>query len=128
MTLTNCKFEANNASYLGSMIYAEQSVVNLVGCEITNHTGPPAIAGISAILNLTSCTAVYNSAQNGGVIWTSLSSTSLLNSLFANNSASLQGGAVHVSFGIGDNFFRVTNCKFESNIVEGGEFGGAVKD
>lgn len=122
-TLVDCVFEDNTAANGGAYAYAKPGeLATIVGCRFLNNAatgrgGAIAVYGTSAVgtLRVDDCLFEGNSADSsGGAVWvTDQDVFRAVNSVFLNNSAVNNGGAVR-----NEQIFDATNCTFYGNNTE----------
>ncbi|WP_345246363.1 choice-of-anchor Q domain-containing protein, partial [Nibrella saemangeumensis] len=109
----------------GGGLYNYNSSPNLTNCSFTNNFAVEgggvysiASSGISSP-SLTNCIFTNNSAKSGGAMYMASSASTLVNSLFIDNSAQEYGGAIRNG---GADLVSI-NCTFRRNTAI---FGGAI--
>ncbi len=101
LTLNNCRLENNSTQNSGGAIYS---------------TDP---------LTITGCTFSNNSAQSGGAIYAFVVAPDVENSVFIQNTAAGDGGAISIGGRVASaTHLHITNTRFTGNLA--GEGGGAV--
>ena len=126
--IRNCIFENNTCGMRGGAIYITGGSPQLINCELRNNNvvfdaGALYLYGPTSAV-VTNCVFKDNSAQRGGALYSINSSPIFDHCLFANNQASLYGGAgVCYSSTYPDNSHYV-NCTFYGNQAVG--LGGAI--
>ncbi len=119
----DCLFEDNNALHGAGFVYHKAGIrTSMVGCTfLNNHAtgrgGAIAVYGTAAVgdLRVDNCLFDSNRADlEGGAIWvTDQDVFRAVNSVFLNNSAANNGGAVD-----NEQIFDATNCTFYGNAVD----------
>ena len=124
--INNCTFKGNEAAIGGAIYYYTTHY-----CVISNSTfiankvtdasnGGGAIVWYSYYGNITHCSFINNSAPKAGALYMHADGSSLTDSLFANNTANGNGGALICEWFT----FKIGNCTFENNTAKnkGGAF------
>ena len=117
ITVENCKFSDNQASYRGGAInsagtYNENVII--INSEFRNNSASNtggAIYGAGVNMTVDGCNLTRNNATIGGAIYTSGTNSSILNSNFTDNTATISGGAVYAASSSG----TISNLKFSNN-------------
>ena len=122
-TFTNNTINGRNAS--GGALY-NAAGVTLTGCTFTGNTATGSGAKGGAIYNdddlsFSNCGFTSNSAPSGGALYNDGFETTLTDTTFITNTATIRGGAL---FGFGD--LNLTNCTFNGNTAVGS--GGAIEN
>ncbi len=109
-TLTNCTFDGNTAPSNGGAISQSSSLV-------------------SHDLNITNCVFMNNTATGavgGAVSYNGIGTVTIARTLFSNNIAGTQGGAVNVSGSGSGGTYNISTSTFVGNTANGTTFGGAA--
>lgn len=122
ITINSCTFKNNSGDYGGAIGNDGDMAIN--HCTFTNNTAEygGAVYHCDGRMTITDCTFTGNSAQEGGAVWTDsglLATTVINNSIFDQNNATNDGGAICSYWSI-----AITGCNFNKNTA--GNNGGAL--
>jgi len=112
-TITSCVFDSNTASGKGNMTPNDN---NGAAIEVTNTD--KAITGTISKTKFTN-----NKAQYGGAIYICEGNIAISDSLFENNSADVEGGAIDINTVNGNPEVSISGSKFINNSAS---YGGAI--
>jgi len=103
-SFTNCSFDGNSFLVGGQSfgVFGSGMMIDRGGCSITN----------CAFVNNISGSGFFD-ASRGGALYINSSATTIVNSVFYNNSANT--GAAIAAGGAENNLFTATNCTFAGN-------------
>ncbi|GHV26895.1 hypothetical protein FACS18948_3410 [Clostridia bacterium] len=96
----------------GKVILSQNQAGQLGGAICQNGTGEVAISGNTQLIG--------NTAQNGGAVYFSTLLNVYDNVIFANNTASANGGAIASAKGVGDSISIAQGVVFDNNSAAGG--------
>jgi predicted outer membrane repeat protein len=124
--LTNCDFDSNTAQQGGGVFNSHSSAV-MSGCALDNntaldytgYTGGGAIYNSSSSISLTDCSLDNNSADNGGGMFSRVSTepTIMINCSVTNNTAKTKGGGLYCNH----SGTIVKNCNSIGNVATQGQ-------
>ena len=124
LTVTNCTFRNNSASWAGGMYNASSGNLMVSNCVFSQNLGYGTGGGMSNSSQsgtiIVDCTFSGNHSDRGGGMWNA-GNPRLINCTFSNNSAEDYGGGIYNKSG-----FRqwITNCIFIGNSAAW--FGGGI--
>lgn len=97
VTLSNCNFTRNRASYEGGAVYAKYGLTKISNCNFEDNycDNGGAIYAKFASITISDSNFNRNSAQTGGALFLKTDSTHVDTSVFSNNKASETGGAIY---------------------------------
>ncbi len=128
LELSNCILFMNDAVSGGALYLDSEAAATVVDCRFEQNSGNVggAIATDSEAsgLNVTSCRFEGNGAFAGGAIF-NRTTGAIVNSLLANNSALIDGGAL---FSDGVELMDLINCTIADNEATFGEGGGVYDE
>ncbi len=114
VTIENCNFTKNMASYQGGAVYAKYGVTKLVNCNFNENYCPKggAIYTKYASIELKDSTFNKNSANYGGALFLRTDNNYIINNIFKNNQASIKGGAIFSKVDkVSSNYCKYVNNK-----------------
>ncbi len=119
-TISNSKFNDNHAGYTGGALYCHDLIVTNTEFNSNTHTGERTGGGTIQIENygsINNCNFTNNQGHTGGAV--NLTKGTITNSLFENNTAESDGGAIYIV-----DEGNLTNCTFINN--KASNDGGAI--
>lgn len=129
-TFTRCSFKGNSATGGGGVAFAGNGTLNFTGCVFGGSEGDGNSAASSggvilannsnsAEVNVTGGEASYNTAANGGFIYSNKTNTFRLDGVSVHhNTATTEGGAVLVPNGAWSPVFYINGCSFYENTAK----------
>ncbi len=115
LNLTRCTFSSNKAKQVGSAIYSTGNL-NIYGCNFTtNYNTAVYINQNNNWNNIQSSSFISNTGTDGGALYNRKTTLNIIKTLFQDNKASNEGGAIYNS-----GLLTCTNSTFNSNTATNG--------